>query len=161
MAGFPEALRALRAGEEAQADALLHLAFGGSEEATLVRRLRSNRAMAGEQVVPADGELIAYAALSRMIAPEGWLCLAPVAVHPDWQGRHIGKRMVGMIAEWARRSGQTVVVLGQVPFYEKAGFSAARAARLTSPYPISHTLIAGPPGEASAETLIYPAAFES
>ena len=141
----PDFLRELRRGEEPAVDALLRAAFDGEEEAA--------------QVMAADGEIIAYLALSRMVAPKGWLCLAPVAVHPDWQGRRIGRRMVGLITEWARISGTTVVVLGQVPFYERAGFSAARAARLTSPYPIAHTLLAGPGTDAPEATLTYPRAF--
>jgi len=35
--------------------------------------------------------------------------------------------MIGMLTEWARLSKTSVVVLGQVPFYERVGFSAARA----------------------------------
>jgi putative acetyltransferase len=64
-----------------------------------------------------------------------------------------------MLAEWARCSGIYVTVLGQVAFYERAGFSAARAARLTSPYPVAQTLIAGPGDDAPEAGLIYPAAF--
>lgn len=155
----PDFLREMRPGEEPQVDALLRAAFSGPEEAQLVQRLRREGDMAGEQVMSADDTVIAYAGLSRMTAPRGWLCLAPVAVHPDWQRRRIGKRLVGMIAEWARLSGQVVVVLGQVRFYERAGFCAARAARLVSPYPVDHTLLAGPGADAPAETLVYPAAF--
>lgn len=155
----PDFMRDMRRDEEAQVDALLRAAFGGPDEADLVRRLRKAGDMAGEQVMVAGGAVVAYAGLSRMRAPAGWLCLAPVAVAPDWQRRRIGKRMVGLIAEWARLSGVTVVVLGEVPFYAKAGFSADRAARLTSPYPVDHTLLAGPGSDAPAETLVYPAAF--
>lgn len=155
----PDFLREMRRGEEPAVDALLRAAFNGAEEAELVKALRRSGDMAGEQVMAADGDIVAYLALSRMVAPKGWLCLAPVAVHPDWQGRRIGRRMVGLITEWARISGTTVVVLGQVPFYERAGFSAARAAQLTSPYPIEHTLLAGPGTDAPKATLTYPRAF--
>ena len=96
-----------------------------------------------------------------MLSPKGWLCLAPVAVHPDLQGRGIGKRMIGMLAEWARLAGRTVVVLGEVPFYERGGFSAARAANLTGPYPIEHTLLAGPGNDTPEAELIYPKAFSA
>ena len=95
-------MRELRRGEEAQVDDLLALAFKGQDEVRLVHRLRKDRAIAGEMVISADNRIVAYAGLSQMIRPKGWLCLAPVAVHPDWQGRHIGSRMVGMITEWAR-----------------------------------------------------------
>ena len=67
--------------------------------------------------------------------------------------------MVGMITEWARLSKKTIVVLGEPGFYARNGFSSERAAQLTSPYPISHTLLAGPGETAPTETLVYPKAF--
>lgn len=155
----PDHMRELRRGEEAQVDDLLALAFKGQDEVRLVHRLRKDRAIAGEMVISADNRIVAYAGLSQMIRPKGWLCLAPVAVHPDWQNRHIGGRMVGMITEWARLSKKTVVVLGEPGFYARNGFSSERAAQLTSPYPISHTLLAGPGETAPTETLVYPKAF--
>ncbi|MCB1343594.1 MAG: N-acetyltransferase [Pseudooceanicola sp.] len=159
MAMTPDFLREMRPGEEPQVDALLRAAFGGAEEADLVHLLRRSREMAGEMVMAAGDQVVAYSGLSRMVGPKGWLCLAPVAVAPDWQGRRVGKRMIGLIAEWARISGTTVVVLGHAGFYGKAGFSAARAARLTSPYPVDHTLLAGPGADAPAAALVYPKAF--
>ena len=102
-----------------------------------------------------------YLALSSFQRPKGWLCLAPVAVHPDHQGLGIGRRMCGMVSEWARIARQRVVVLGEVGFYERAGFSAVKAARLRSPYPIEHTLLAGPDEDAQERELIYPKAFSA
>ena len=154
-----EFMREMRRGEEAEVDGLLRAAFGGAEEARLVKLLRKAGNMAGEQVVSEDGRILGYLALSQMIAPKGWLCLAPVAVAPEAQGRGIGRRMVGLTAAWAQAAGQTLVVLGEPGFYARAGFSADRAARLTSPFPVSHTLIARPGSDIPAETLRYPAAF--
>ncbi len=136
MTKTPGFTREMRPGEEAGVEALLRLAFGGLDEAR-------------------------YYALSRFIRPKGWLCLAPVAIHPDWQGMRHGKRMIGQLTEWARLSGTYVVVLGQPEFYGKAGFSAARAAQLGSPYPLDHTLLAGPGTDAPRETLVYPKPFEA
>jgi putative acetyltransferase len=51
--------------------------------------------------------------------------------------------MVGTAAEWARLSKTMIVVLGAVPFYERGGFSAARAAKPKSIYPVEHLLLAG------------------
>lgn len=161
MRSLPGFMREMHRGEEHQVDALLRRAFGGPDEARLVARLRKTGAIAGEMVVPTGDQVTAYAALSAMRAPEGWLCLAPVAVDPAAQGQRLGTRLVGMIAEWARLSGVHVVVLGEVGFYQRAGFSAARAARLSTPYPVEHTLLAGTGDDAPHETLIYPAAFEA
>lgn len=147
-------------GEEQAVERLLQRAFEGSDEAQLVRKLRKSRQIAGEMVVPGEGGIVGYYALSRMVEPKGWLALAPVAVDPEWQGRGIGRRMVGMAAEWARLSKTTIVVLGAVPFYERAGFSAARAAKLISAYPVEHLLLAGPGEDAPERALVYPSTFD-
>jgi putative acetyltransferase len=150
----------MRRGEEDAVDALLKAAFPGPQEADLVRQLRKDRVMAGENVLGHQGEIVGYFALSRMVAPKGWLCLAPMAIHPDWQGKRHGQRMVGLLTEWARISRQYVVVLGPVAFYERGGFSQARAARLQTPYPVQSMMLVGPGTDAPQKTLKYPKAFE-
>jgi putative acetyltransferase len=150
----------MRAGEENQIDLLLQNAFGSDAEARLVRSLRKTRVIAGETVLPMDGQIVGYYALSYMIKPKGWLCLAPVAVHSDMQRQGHGKRMVGILTEWARLTKTTVVVLGHPAFYTAAGFSHSHAAHLTSPYPIKNTLLAGTRKPAHAQSLVYPKAFD-
>ena len=160
MSLFPDFCRPLQPGEDAAAADLVALAFGGTDEVRLMDLLRQEGSMVGEMVLPLGEALIGYYALSVMRGPKDWLCLAPVAIHPEHQGRGHGRRMIGQLTEWARIAGQTVVVLGQPEFYESAGFSRARAARLSSPYPITHTLLAGPGEDVPEETLIYPKAFD-
>lgn len=139
---------------------LLQRAFGGTDEVRLVAKLRKGGFMAGEMVLPVASGIAGYYALSRMAAPKGWLCLAPVAIDPDWQGRGLGRRMIGMLAEWARHSNTPVVVLGAVDFYQRAGFSATDASALTSRYPIENTLLAGVTKPAKPQALVYPKPFE-
>ena len=153
--------REMRRGEESAVAALLERAFGGQAEARLVEKLRLAGDIAGETVLPSDDGIVGYYALSAMRSPKNWLCLAPVAIDPDWQRQGHGRRMIGLLAEWARLSGCYVVVLGEPGFYERAGFSVARAAKLTSPYPITNTLLAGPGSDVPEQTLIYPKAFET
>ncbi len=155
----PDFARDLKRGEEEQVDVLLQAAFGGSAEVNLVRDLRKSKAIAGEQVMTMDGRIIGYYALSHLVKPKGWLCLAPVAIAPDVQRRGYGKRMIGMLTEWARLTRTPVVVLGEQAFYGKAGFSNAAAAKLASPYPVAHMGIVGVDG-VPAQTLIYPPAFD-
>ena len=81
----PDVTREMRAGEDGEVDALLRAAFPGPEEAALVRALRRDGAMVAEFVLPWAGRIGAYAAVSRMVEPAGWGCLAPVAVVPEWQ----------------------------------------------------------------------------
>ena len=51
-----------------------------------------------------------FAALSATPAPKGWLMLEPVAIAPEFQGRGFGKRLIGMIAQWAEMTGNTLIV---------------------------------------------------
>lgn len=154
-----EFLREMKRGEETAVAGLLRAAFGGEDEVRLVKALRKSGSVAGECVVPGPDGPLGYFALSAMRAPAGWLCLAPVAVAPEVQRRGLGRRMTGFLAAWAGAAQRTVVVLGDPSFYARAGFSAERAARLVTPYPVEHTLIARPGNDVPAERLVYPAAF--
>lgn len=156
---LPDHMRAARASDHAAIDALLRAAFPTAAEARLVQDLRQSGEMDLELVLPDDGGLAGYLALSRMVEPAGWLALAPLAIAPVWQGRGLGRRLIAAALKLAAIKGQTVVVLGDPAFYSGCGFSHPRAARLTSPYPLSHTLIAGPGDDAPVATLRYPAAF--
>ncbi|WP_066705123.1 GNAT family N-acetyltransferase [Celeribacter ethanolicus] len=153
----PDFMREMKRGEETAVADLLTEAFGQKDEAHLVEALRKSRAIAGEMVLPMNGEVIGYAALSTMLSPKGWLCLSPVAIRPNLQGRGFGRRLTGMITQWAEMSGQTVVVLGDPDFYSRCGFKMI-ANGFTSPYPLTHTLTAGP-AKAKVKDLIYPKAF--
>lgn len=169
----PDTSREAKSTEYVEIDALLRAAFGGPEEAELVQRLRADGDMFTEVVKPWQGRIVGYYALSRMPEPAGWACLAPVAVLPECQngalgdGRHwrVGSRMMRELVT-AVQGGwdgggmfDTVVVLGKPSFYARAGFSLDRAARLTSPYPLDHTLILRPGDDQPWQRLVYPAAF--
>ncbi|QFU09614.1 Acetyltransferase (GNAT) family protein [Rhodobacteraceae bacterium THAF1] len=142
--------------DAATVEALLRAAFGQQAEADLVVALRRDGAMAAEWLAMAEDRIVGYLALSRMDAPDGWLCLAPLAVQPERQGQGIAMALLRHVVDTAQRP---VVVLGEPALYEKAGFSTQHAQRLTSPYPLSHTLLLHPGDDTPAETLIYPAAF--
>ncbi len=116
MPAGPDFMRPLRAGEEDSADALLRAAFPGPEEAGLVRALRAEGQMDLEMVLPWGDGLVGYVALSRLVGPEGWLALAPVAIAPEWQGKGWGARFVSGVVKLAAIKGQTVVVLGKPSF---------------------------------------------
>jgi len=74
-----------------EVDALLKAAFPTDSEARLVRQLRADGDMLHEFQKPWMGKIGGYLALSRMQAPEGWACLAPMAVRPEWQGGRLAK----------------------------------------------------------------------
>ncbi len=160
MPAGPDFMRPARATDHDAIDALLRAAFPGPEEAALVRALRGSGEMTLEMVMDWPDGLVGYLALSRMVAPAGWLALAPVAVAPQWQGKRLGSRMVASVVRLMTIRQATMVVLGKPSFYARAGFSQERAARLATPYPPDHTLIARPGMGSPAETLVYPAAFD-
>lgn len=141
-------------------DVLLAEAFGGEQEAGLVRELRAQKAMFREVIMPWGAAAAGYLAVSCFVAPEGWLCLAPVAVHPAWQGGGRGQFMVqSSVEECVNKLQRTMVVLGDGKFYRRCGFLATRAARLNTPYGTQNTLLAGPGMSVPSATLIYPKAF--
>jgi putative acetyltransferase len=177
---------AMRPEDVGEVEALLLAAFPGPEEAKLVRNLRAVGAMLSERIMRWRGRIGAYAGISRMVAPQGWYALAPVAVLPEWQNGALGRDQPGMepyyrfgtrivrqtaelYIEFAHamrpelkpKDGKpTLVVLGKPSFYARCGFSLERAARLTSPYPIANTLIARAGDDNPVETLVYPPAFD-
>lgn len=181
MAIGPDFARQPMAGEQNEIDALLVAAFGRRDEADLVCRLRAEGDMWMEVVKPWHGMIGAYAALSRMRAPAGWACLAPVAVLPRYQRgaaardpaqRHayaFGTRLVRELVSYVGAPDHlhaegpspptTIVVVGRPDFYTRAGFSFSRARSLVTPYPLAQTLIARPGTDVPAETLVYPPAF--
>ena len=177
MTNDPGRTRSANAADHDAIDALLRAAFTQADEADLVHQLRADGDMLLELVKTWDGRIAAYAALSRMQGPDGWACLAPVAVLPEFQASactpegedpHIyalGTRLVREIATVVVADRKPmhfpdcIVVLGEPGFYSRAGFSLDRARNLTSPFPVDHTLLAGPGTDAPEAALIYPAAF--
>lgn len=155
-------LRTARPDDEAAIAALLGAAFGGAEEVQLVERLRSSGEAAVELVAEEDGEIVGQAMLSRMVKPEGWLALAPVAVAPGRQGRGTGSALVRAAVAAARAGGwEAVAVVGDPGYYGSFGFSVAAARGLSSPYPLDYTgllVLGAKPPDAGAE-LAYPTAF--
>ena len=149
---FPEFSRDMRRGEEDAVDALLARAFGSPGKAQLIAALRRAGDIAGEVVLPFQGDIVGYYALARMKAPTDWLCLAAVAIDPDWQGAGHGRRLIGMLSEWARLSGQFVIASGPAAFLTRAGFA---------PAPIEGALLAGPGTDMPENTPIYPPAFQA
>ncbi|MBV1903874.1 MAG: N-acetyltransferase [Marinosulfonomonas sp.] len=141
-------------------DEVLRAAFPSPEEAVLVARLRKAGDMVLE-LVARGPDIVGYIAVSQMVAPKGWLCLAPLAVAPEAQGLCIGSQLTRAAVNFAAKVAKApICVLGKVTFYERQGFSRARAAQMRSPYPIGSTMLAGPGDDSAQGELIYPAAFD-
>lgn len=124
----------VRAETPGDADSIRHLvqaAFEQADEAELVDALREGGFLAVSAVAIVDDAVVAHAALSRAcIAEKPALVLAPVSVHPDYQGRGLGAAVVNHILDMT--SG-TVMVLGDPGYYRRFGFVAAEGHGITDP----------------------------
>jgi putative acetyltransferase len=77
------------------------------------------------------------------------LCMAPVAVLPEYQKRGIGSQMVRTAIQAAEAHGALLIVLeGSPKYYPRFGF------RYSVPYGITHDLPAWAPAEASMVYLL-------
>ena len=67
----------------------------------------------------------------------GALLLGPLAVDPDLAGQGFGKRLIGEALEAAKADGVKLVVLvGDVPYYGRFGFSPVPPGQITLPGPV-------------------------
>jgi putative acetyltransferase len=116
-------------------------AFGCSDEADLVDRLRAEGAVLLSLVAEIDSEIIGHILFSRMTvqtpqAAVAAVALAPMAVLPDHQGRQVGSQLVRRgLAELRGRGERIVIVLGHQHYYPRFGFSSENARSLASPFP--------------------------
>lgn len=156
----PDSLRFARETDHGAIDTLLRAAFGGPREARIMAALRAAGVVEYEMVMPWQDGIVGHLAVSRLVAPNGWLVLAPVAVAPDWQRKGLGVRLVVGVLQLCAIKGQTVAVLGEPAFYVRAGFSAERAAGLTATHGPQPILLAGPGTDVPVATLMFPAAID-
>ncbi len=157
----PDSLRFARETDHGAIDALLRAAFGGPREAGIMGALRAAGVVEYEMVMPWQDGIVGHLAVSRLVSPNGWLVLAPVAVAPGWQRKGLGVRLVAGVLQLCAIKGQTVAVLGEPAFYARAGFSAERAAGLTATHGPQPILLAGPGTDVPVATLMFPAAFDA
>lgn len=129
-------------------------AFGAAEGPQIVRLIGDLSADPTARpvlslVAAASGRIVGHLLFSKVgIGPPGpdvaAAILAPLAVHPDFQSREIGGRLVAAgLRQLADAGIALVFVLGHPSYYPRAGFSAAGRKGFQAPYPI-------PPGNADA-----------
>lgn len=132
----------LRPAMESDAEAVratVAAAFGRTDEADLVDRLRADGDAVVSLVAEDEGKVVGHLTLSRMTAPFRALALAPVSVTPGRQGRGIGSAMILAAVEAARLGGwQGVFVLGDQAYYSRFGFDVAAAKGFDSPFAGDH-----------------------
>jgi len=111
--------------------ALVARAFGRADEAALVEMLRRDEPTIHEWVADEAGRLVGHVCFSGVATwsgqPLSALCLAPLAVEPDAQGRGVGSALVrAALAELGKTGVDLVFVLGDPAYYARFGFAPAR-----------------------------------
>ena len=144
-------------------------AFGGSEEATLVDKLRADGHVLLSLVAELESGIVGHILFSRMwiknptSALVSAVALAPVAVLPEHQRQGIGGRLIRHGLELLRGQGEKIViVLGHPGYFPKFGFSVEKARLLESPFPAEAFMaIELSPGalDGVRGAVVYPAAF--
>lgn len=117
---------------------VLLAAFPNDAESRLVTALRAaNRLTISLVARGSMGEVIGHIAFSPVIVEgaTGGLGLAPVSVHPDWQGRGVGRALIEEGLARCRALGAPfVVLLGAPAYYGRFGFVAAKRFGLVDAY---------------------------
>lgn len=133
--------------DHAALDDLLTAAFGGPDEARLLRALRDDGDLSLSLVAEAAGCILGHVALSPLVAESPAQALAPLAVLPAMQGMGIGTALVRQALAGA--GGKAVVVLGDPAYYSRFGFCPAD---LASPWAGTHLQVRGSLPAGSAVT---------
>ncbi|MGZ8999328.1 MAG: GNAT family N-acetyltransferase [Allosphingosinicella sp.] len=115
-------------------------AFPTDDESRLVEVLVAAGDATLSLVAEQDGSIIGHALCSRMrVEADGdevrAVCLAPVAVLPDFQGQGVGAALIGEAQAVSRSAGEEMMfVLGDPVYYRRFGFTTQTARPFASPY---------------------------
>ena len=138
-------------------------AFGGPNEAAIVRRLHASNDCLLSLVAHREEELVGHIELFRILIdglPAG-AGLGPMCVKPGAQNRGIGSTLVRMgLLVMAGRGESIVFVLGHSEYYPRFGFAVETARPFRAPWGgPSFMAQAINPGAPEGGELTYPAAF--
>ena len=131
-------IREERIADVAAREALLDAAYGAARFSKTSERLREGRCpAAGLSLVAVDHcQLIGTVRLWNITAGPGRdaLLLGPLAVHPNHRNRGIGTALMRRAIARARLAGHGAILLvGDVAYYDRFGFTAALTGKLWMP----------------------------
>ena len=135
--GPPFAIRAERASDVAQREALLDACFGENRQMRICQRLRDGR-------TPAEGLSLSAVRKGRVVGTVRlWhvsaggipaLILGPLAVEQSCRKLGVGAALMARaLAAAMERGHRAVILLGDAPYYARFGFSTAKTADLILP----------------------------
>ncbi len=128
-------------------EALLDRAFGPSRFEKTCERLRENRLAAAHLslVAELDGRLVATVRLWHVAWSNGHgLMLGPLAVDDECRSLGLGGLMMRQALSRAATLGhESVVLVGDEPYYQRFGFSPALTTRLDLPGPLDRARFLG------------------
>ena len=130
-----------------QVEAIIKAAFASEPisdktEHLLVARLRKSDAFIPELslVAELDGQIVGHIILTKIIIKEGAvehssLALAPVSVHPDFQNKGIGGKLIKESHRIAQQVGyQSIVLLGHADYYPRFGYELTEKYNIRLPF---------------------------
>jgi predicted N-acetyltransferase YhbS len=146
-AGDAITIRAELPRDVAQREALLDAAFGPARRLKTCERLREGRLPAvALSAVDASGAVVGTVRLWHVAAGPGRaaLVLGPLAVSQAHRGAGLGARLMRTALALAVASGHAAVLLvGDAPYYQRFGFSAAPTESLWLPGPVERERFLG------------------
>lgn len=129
-----------RPADGAAIEALAAAAFGPGRFAKTAYRLRERAVAVPELafVSLAGGEVVGSVRFSAILAGSvPALLLGPLVVHPGHKNRGHGLSLMATSLEAARAGGHRLAILvGDAPYYARAGFVPVPAGRLVMPGPV-------------------------
>lgn len=160
-------LRGERGGDALAIEALLNHAFGPGRHALTANRLREGaEPLAALGVVAEHGQWHDASKPPLLGSVRFWpvrvasgapaLLLGPLVVHPEFRGRGAGVALLRRGLELAAEQGhQLVYLVGDLPYYSRAGFKPVPVGQVDLPGPVdAHRLLCAElvPGAAAGAT---------
>lgn len=146
--------------------AFMHAEHTDHDEQNLVERLRLTDNYIPELALVAelDGRLVGHILFTRVqVGEKSLLCLAPVAVLPDCQGKGVGGALIRTGHRLAAELGYThCVLVGHETYYPRFGYVPAGPLGLRCPFPVPDAnfmvhVLSGPPQRLEGVVVFSPA----